>query len=119
MRAVITILILIGAAACSKDSVKSNKMYSNGVIEIALKEVKDSRCPEDVICIWEGSAAVALEVTKDKEVTLITLHTYKGFRKDTLLFGYNIQLTDVKPYPRTGKSYELKDYKVTLNVTPQ
>lgn len=119
MRTAIAIFLLIGVAACSKDSVKTNKMYSNGVIDIALKEVKDSRCPEDVICIWEGSAAVTLEVTKDEEVAPITLHTYNGFRKDTLLFGYNIQLTDVKPYPRTGKSYELKDYKVTLNVTPQ
>jgi hypothetical protein len=72
----------------------------------------DSRCPEGVICFWEGNAEVILEVSKN-EIRLNTLLD----PKEDVVGGYNIQLRDVIPYPKAGVEYVPENYSIKIVVS--
>lgn len=87
-------------------------------IKISFKEVaEDSRCPEDVNCVWAGNAKVVLEITNSgRRATTLTLNS--GLNPKHLTFqGYDIKLADVKPLQNTHKKISQSDYVITLAVT--
>ncbi len=78
---------------------------------IAVKE--DSRCAQDVQCIWAGT--VKLEVESELDTT--------GKRTDTINLGathtidtFAISLLSVNPLPTTGSQITDTDYKFTIQV---
>ena len=94
------------------DSVK----LVNGA-EISILNVEDSRCPADVLCIWQGEAKISVNVIKDSEdlgnFVLSTLEEKKTQRFDS----FSINLVDVQPYPYSNKETKISDYVVTLLVS--
>ena len=78
--------------------------------------VQDSRCPINVTCVWAGNAKMALSFGKDNNKSSFELNSNRQFRNDTTLYGYNIQLIDVKPYPHTDSTYVQKDYSTRLLI---
>lgn len=64
---------------------------------------EDSRCPEDVTCVWEGIAIVDLKLVNGSETRTVQLATKdfepKNVKKSFQYHGYTISLADVKPYP--------------------
>lgn len=113
--------IVLCLAACKKVELDSSTLYKKGKINIAMLDVQDSRCPIDVTCIWEGSAAVLFEISNGEEALTFTLHTVidvsTGMRSDTTVFDRKIELLEVNPYPVANTSYTLEDYSVKIKVT--
>jgi hypothetical protein len=67
-----------------------------------LEIVDDSRCPNDVDCVWEGVASVRLQLTangQSKTFVLSTNEVLAGSKKDTVVLGYHIELRDLFPIP--------------------
>ncbi|MBK8943960.1 MAG: hypothetical protein IPM32_01695 [Ignavibacteriae bacterium] len=82
--------------------------------------VGDSRCPLDVMCVWEGDAEVKLVFSKNNNSEEFTLHTaINYYNVDTLLFGYKIQLLEVNPYPKLNVEIPPKDYKLKIKIEKQ
>ncbi len=85
----------------------------NNSLKFSITEINDSRCPSDVICVWEGKADVKIEIESPQKGTFI-LSTYSN-RIDTL-GNYYFELIDVSPHPISTQTIELKDYDVTIKI---
>ncbi len=82
-------------------------------LQFQITEINDSRCPSDVICVWQGEAVVKIEV-KSPLVGTLELNTHDNLT-DTI-GSYSFELVDVSPYPVSTKTIELDEYKVTLLI---
>jgi hypothetical protein len=82
-------------------------------VKFRITEINDSRCPSDVVCIWEGKADVKIQVESPVSGT-ITLSTYDN-PVDTV-GNYSFKLIEVLPYPISSKTIKLDEYNVTLKI---
>ena len=96
--------------------VGSHAQVENGV-EINVLNVEDSRCPADVLCVWQGEAKISINVIKDsRDLGNFILSTLE--EKTTQRFdSFTIKLVEVQPYPYSNKEIKLSDYVVTLVVS--
>ena len=69
-------------------------------VTLTVVSIADSRCPSDVTCITAGDAVVALLLRGDGE-RADTLHTSSAGRHVTTFAGHQVELVDVRPYPRS------------------
>ena len=89
-------------------------VYSeNNDLSLEILDINDSRCPSDVVCIWQGEAKVkfAFEHGQQNDFTLSTFDP----QSDTI-DNYVFTLVDVSPYPISTETIPLEDYKVTLRI---
>ena len=86
---------------------------SDNSLKFTITAINDSRCPSDVVCVWEGKADVTIQVENPLPETLI-LNTYDNVI-DTFE-NFSIELVDVLPYPISTDTIELEDYNVTLKI---
>jgi hypothetical protein len=79
--------------------------------------VGDSRCPINVVCIWQGEVTVRIEINIGGVTYIKTLvKPGSGSEYMTTDFGnYEIQF-DVQPYPEAGKEISKQDYYLKLIV---
>jgi hypothetical protein len=75
--------------------------------------INDSRCPEDVVCVWSGNVKVALSLKQGN----INFPFQITNNKDTTINGIKIKLLDVMPYPKFSAPYNVKESKVKLAIT--
>ena len=79
---------------------------------------EDSRCPKDVVCVWEGRVVCNLTVQKagaSSELVLNqpgltaspTIQEYQGYQYS---FG-------VEPYPQAGKNIAKGDYRLVISIS--
>lgn len=130
MRIFLLSVLLVSLIACS-DSVESvNGLLLGDTVNIKLNEtlyldgenvslkfddvLQDSRCPLDVICIWEGNASVALILSENSNKHDIVLNTYRPFGRDTTINNYKITLVDVHPYPMSDNTIDKSKYSVDI-----
>jgi hypothetical protein len=97
----------------SKFKINNNYQSLDNSLDFSITEINDSRCPSDVVCVWEGKADVKIEVTSPVKGS-ITLSTYNHLR-DTI-GDYSFELKDVAPYPVSTKTIKLEEYNVTLKI---
>ncbi len=79
---------------------------------------EDSRCPADVVCIWQGRVSVDVNVIKDdqdKGNFILTLGENENLALQTF-DGYHIRLLKVGPYPFASHNIQPSEYIVTLSV---
>ena len=88
-----------------------------------LEVVEDSRCPLDVVCVWEGRARVKIALRFDAQVPgfqEITLEVGNNETDAGLVSGasgsYLIEAAALDPYPRTTAP-KPPAYTLTLTVT--
>jgi hypothetical protein len=85
-----------------------------GGTRVSFTDVTDSRCPRDVVCAWEGDAAVRLESGNDH----VVLHTSGRMgAAEASLGGVTLTLVDVRPVPDSRRETSKTDYSVTLRVS--
>ena len=77
----------------------------------------DSRCPVNVVCIWEGNAEVFFSITTEAVNTPFVLNTNPTFMREILLHGYTIELIDLLPYPHTDSLFTDTDHVAKLIVS--
>ena len=87
--------------------------YSGSLLKFKISEVNDSRCPSDVICIWQGEATIKIQLESPVKAD-IELSTYHH-PTDTV-GNYTFELTGVSPYPISTKEIEFKDYRISLLI---
>ena len=86
----------------------------NEDLKIQFSEVnEDSRCPVDVICVWEGRLVVTLKVNNlDLELSI-----GEQSEPSKTIDGYKITLMDVvAPVPRSDENPKDSDYVIALLV---
>jgi len=96
--------------------VGNSLVIPDGIL-ITILNVEDSRCPADVLCVWQGEAKVLINVKKASQyLGNFTLTSTAG--QETQSFdGYSIKLVEVQPYPYSSKEIMPSDYAVTLAVS--
>ena len=125
-------IVLISLSACSRNqiavTVELGETFTIGVgqsaritgedMVITFNEViGDSRCPQNVICVWEGVASSHITITHqgvDYSVVLnqpgLTDQAEDTFIDYTLTYSLN-------PYPREGEEISPDEYRLTLTLT--
>ncbi len=97
----------------------AEKTSEDNAITVSFAEIVDSRCPLNVICVWEGQAEVKLAVTISGEepvaLELINRVGYPEFGIDTL-GNYIFTLEDVLPYPEDPEDLDNMDYVLKMKV---
>ncbi|MDJ0736949.1 MAG: hypothetical protein QNJ47_23250 [Nostocaceae cyanobacterium] len=85
-----------------------------------LQVEEDSRCPDEVQCVWAGQVKVKLNVVKNQqdlgEFNLISRAGAENLAVKTF-DGYAIKVIEVAPYPKQNQKPEQSDYIVTLVVS--
>jgi hypothetical protein len=83
-------------------------------VTVRVDSLKDSRCLEGAVCIWEGNAVVKATLSKDTDKKQVRLVLGKDFvngnpqKSDStgvVLAGstYKVILRDVTPYPKINQ----------------
>jgi len=89
-----TLTIAVGTEVSTRD---------RGLAVTFVRQVSESRCPANVVCVWQGDAAVRLKAVSRNGTVEATLHT--ELEPKTLeVGGYRISVLDVQPYPGAGDS---------------
>ncbi|OGO06412.1 MAG: hypothetical protein A2Y92_02645 [Chloroflexi bacterium RBG_13_57_8] len=79
-----------------------------------VEVVGDSRCPQDVTCIWAGEATSLIEITFSGNTYQKAL-TQPGLTEPPQTdFQNYLIMFDLQPYPRANVTTEKKDYRLQL-----
>lgn len=124
------IALVVGLAACSedetcgggieesrlfrKDSLTFNlplleKIYNpEFCISVYFKSIdSDSRCPIDVVCVWEGEVTITLEVTVGNNTETFSVKNTDPAKEITVKGErFYVRLVDVRPYPGEAHVYQ-------------
>lgn len=113
-------------SCCSQKTITeiNQKLDSKSNKEIVLtKLINDSRCPENVQCIWAGEVAVEVAVYEDNKIIEQTILTFTPKNQEEMVswFAQRLPKTDkplktvgVLPYPKDGVAVKLEDYTIKL-----
>jgi hypothetical protein len=85
---------------------------------ITFNEVTaDSRCPEDVTCVWAGEAACSITVISSEDSYAVELIQSGASDKNEEVFLEYTLTFSLEPYPKSTEEISQKDYKLTITVT--
>ena len=78
----------------------------------------DSRCPVDVVCVWEGDAEVVVRASQpSRESALLRLHTSGSSGASEARYGdFTVRLVALAPAPRSDRPIDGASYRLTLRV---
>ena len=74
---------------------------------------EDSRCPNDVTCVWAGEVVVRLALRRDSRNKEVSVKETQSLAVD----GYTIDILQVLPARASSGPVALADYRVTLKIT--
>jgi hypothetical protein len=97
-------------------TVNQQKKFSRSKLTIKFVSVEDSRCPQDVNCVWAGNAKVTIKVTNRKgESKNFELNT--NLQPQSVKFdNYEIKLGEVAPYPKSNTRVNANGYNAVFIV---
>ena len=82
-----------------------------------LEVTEDSRCPKDVICVWEGRVSCMVEITYRESLHRLEL-TEPGstsWPPEIVFKDYQIAY-HIEPYPHTGTKIMEDEYQLYLKI---
>lgn len=89
----------------------------NADIQITFREVvEDSRCPLDVVCVREGQARIALNVTIAGKEHALEVTKSADLENATHVEEYIIQLAELTPHPTLNPPQDVPPYTAHLIV---
>jgi hypothetical protein len=107
--------INIRVTQCSSLPVNKN------TISVCFDSVaNESRCPQDVQCVWQGYANTKWTIHSEgqsQSFELSTLDLPNGLKKVREVLGYKIELKDLLPYPRFSNPNAYSEYQAIISVT--
>lgn len=91
----------------------------SGALRVTFKEVDgDSRCPADVVCVWEGDALVKVELRdQGGEPAARELHTSGSGARTVTYAGFQVELVRLSPQTHSQKPIPAEDYRLVLKIT--
>jgi hypothetical protein len=97
-----------GAAETVELHLDEPRVFDDGALTLTWIEVRDSRCPEGVQCVWAGEVTIVLTAAEkgDTEVPLELSPAADGGpeSKATGTERHALTLLAVEPYPKHGTS---------------
>lgn len=131
MRTLIGLAFLFVFCSCNRDKEKVSYRLDtsfqlgteqfaseqSGRMKIEIISIDDSRCPEGVLCFWEGEGIVNLLITKARKETNASLSTHPERPSEINFEGHVIKLLELSPYPKAEEKIDQIDYRATLIVT--
>ncbi|GAB3496250.1 hypothetical protein GCM10027341_14720 [Spirosoma knui] len=112
-------------ASDQKVAYQKSVRLAGTALDLKVAQVADSRCPINARCITAGSVKVSFEAseqgaTQQVEVDL-PAYPEKPVQKQFTVNGqtYQLNLSEVLPYPEVGKEIKLEDYTVQVSVEKQ
>jgi hypothetical protein len=99
-----------------KLSAEKQTVDSGSKLTFKLIEVKDTRCPADVNCVWSGNAIVKLSIAKGKSAAKMFELNTASDPKTITFQGYEISLKDLSPTPKSNETNKIK-YTAILTLT--
>ena len=120
------VVLLIGCASkknevATDSSVQTNKLseeYSFRIKEI----ISDSRCPEDVNCVWAGEVELVLSIYKENvfyKNDSLTVNFKNFLTNKSILEKYTssktIKSIEVLPEKKQGVEIKLEDYSLKID----
>lgn len=126
-RIILVTVMLLSVFSCEKDdelnsfdfeknenfNINEDYVSNDQSLEFTITEINDSRCPSDVVCVWQGAAIVTIQIESPLRDE-ITLSTYDNLIDTS--GNYSFELLDVTPYPVSTETIELDDYEVSLKI---
>jgi hypothetical protein len=112
-------VMTVNAQTSQQVTVRLNKQTkaSRSKLTIKFVAVEDSRCPQDVDCIWAGNAKVTVKVTNSKGASK-TFDLNSNLQPQTVKFdGYEIKLGAVIPSPRSTVRINPNGYTASFTIT--
>ena len=98
-----------------------NELYHSKTYDFSIafdSVLHDSRCPEDVICIWAGNAQGRFNIIAEGRFHhQIILNTTLPMQQDTTLHGINYKLMSLSPEPNSKVPIDYTKYKAKLLIT--
>lgn len=129
----IIVALILAFSACTKEEIEvaqtslaskvelsfdTELAYQEGV-KIKVTKVEDSRCPQGTTCVWEGMAKVFFSIS-DKGVSKDSSIDFQSKLVKTTVdlsgVKYEVEVSDVLPYPKNATEINQKDYKVSVTV---
>lgn len=91
---------------------------SENVTVTFVKVAGDSRCPSDVVCIWQGQAMVTVSVEVGGEDMGEQTLVIGADPAPSAVFGqYSVRLAGLEPYPQSSAPTDPQDYVAGFVVT--
>lgn len=82
-----------------------------------LSVIEDSRCPEDVNCIWAGVAKIKIQLRKAGKLAREFELNTNQLDKTITFEGHEIKLAALTPHPKSGSTTNTAAYSATLAIT--
>lgn len=101
-------------------SLRPPQKAHNDAVAVAVLQVQDSRCPQDVVCVWQGEVAVRLQVQtpQDRQEVVLSLRQPDAEgRNEAVVGGYRIMLEAVSMPPSHKAQWKTEDYEVRLRIS--
>lgn len=135
MRLVFSFVLLLAACQNSRSPAPSQEVSATSEVTIKVGETtfvdnieirfgavpEDSRCPEDVQCVWAGNAQIQLGVGPPRgtqgPTQLVLLNTMEGAKSGDA-WGLRMTLIDLTPAPKSTQPITPDSYVVRLKVEP-
>jgi hypothetical protein len=112
----LTTWVTLGLLQCTKDEATSNsllevnlsgsrKVNVNGAtLQVAFRQLNDSRCPTEAACIWQGEATASIELQETSSTKQQVSLCLGACRNDSAFVQlgahtYLLKLLAVEPYP--------------------
>ncbi len=95
----------------------------DGNLRVRFQELaEDSRCPSDVVCVWEGRARIAFDVWVGTNPVLSVELGLRGGQEGGGAFegdgvetpSYRFRLRDLTPYPISVAVSDIEEYSALL-----
>ena len=98
-----------------------NELYHSKTYDFSIdldSVLQDSRCTENVICIWAGNAQGRFNIIAEGRFHhQIILNTTLPMQQDTTLHGINYKLMSLSPEPNSKMPIDYTKYKAKLLIT--
>lgn len=89
-------------------------IIKNLQLKLKVESINDSRCPEGVQCIWEGSADVIFSF--ESESSGLVIDTLRSFNNPVVqIADFSIALIAVTPYPKIKEKSKNKEARILIS----
>jgi len=121
----LTLLIAVALAACGRGSAATLDQpiqlapgewanFQAERLEVKFAGIAaDSRCPNDVTCVWAGEVVVRLTLRRDSRNKEVSVKETQSVAVD----GYTISILQVLPPRASSTPVPAADYRITLKIT--
>ncbi|MBK3518484.1 hypothetical protein [Carboxylicivirga marina] len=120
------IFFISTAMSCEKEDIEPLNQYRIGVeysitpdLSFTVENIGDSRCPEGVVCVWEGDVHMDFIIIEGGNTIDTTMNLNYHRNYPSVFGGYTFEIQNVIPYPKYGEEVDPDDIRVVMGLIKQ